>query len=48
METNDFHTLDGVLSKILKEKTDIDVKLRDKAEVLHLKLENELDIRNFI
>lgn len=48
MGSNDFVTLDKVLSAILEDKTDIDVRLKDDAEVLHLKLEKELDIRNFI
>ena len=37
-----------MLTRILNEKVDIDVKLKHNAEVLHLKLEKELDIRNFI
>jgi len=48
METDDFATLHKVLSGILSAKLDIDVKLLHAAEVLHLKLEKELDIRNFI
>ena len=48
MDTNDFATLDRVFSQIKEAETDIDVKLYDDAEVLHLKLEKELDIRNFI
>jgi len=37
-----------VLSGILSANLDIDVKLKHAAEGLHLKLEKELDIRNFI
>ena len=48
MDTNDFATVDRVFSQIKEANTDIDVKLFDEAEVLHLKLEKELDIRNFI
>ena len=48
MGTNDFATLDRVFTEIKNNNTDIDVKLFDEAEVLHLKLEKELDIRNFI
>ena len=48
METQDFHTLDGVFMRIKENKMDIGVKLLDDAEKLHLKLEKELDIRNFI
>lgn len=48
METNDFATLDTVFSRIKQDNTDIDVKIMAEAEVLHLKLEKELDIRNFI
>ena len=48
MSTNEFSTLDRVFKVISENGTDIDVKLLDDAEVLHLKLEKELDIRNFI
>jgi hypothetical protein len=48
METEEFTTLHKVLSGILSSSLDIDVKLKCAAEVLHLKLEKELDIRNFI
>jgi len=48
METQEFATVHKVLSGILSSQLDIDVKLKYKAEVLHLKLEKELDIRNFI
>lgn len=40
--------MDKVLNAIKAAKTDIDVKLFYAAEVLHLKLDKELDIRNFI
>lgn len=48
MEQNEFHALNSVLSKILNDKMDIDVKLQFQAKELHLKLEKELDIRNYI
>ena len=48
MSTNEFATLDRVYNQIKENGTDIDVKLLDSAAVLHLKLEKELDIRNFI
>ena len=46
MASHDFHVLDKAYNSI--KEIDIDVKLRHEAEVLHLKLEKELDIRNFI
>lgn len=48
MATNDFATLDRVYKEIVDNGTDADVKLLHEAAVLHLKLEKELDIRNFI
>lgn len=48
MDTKDFHILHKVLSGILAANVDINPKLRREAEDLHLKLEMELDIRNFI
>jgi len=48
MSTRDFAVVDKVLTQILNDHIDIDVKLKHDAEVLHLKLEKELDIRNFI
>lgn len=48
MGTREFVTVDKVLTQILNDKIDIDVKKKHNAEVLHLKLEKELDIRNFI
>lgn len=48
METQDFTTLHKVLSGVISAQLDIDVKLKYQADVLHLKLEKELDIRNFI
>ena len=48
MATNDFATLDRVFNQCKTAKTDIDVKLFHEAEVQHLKLEKELDIRNYI
>lgn len=44
----DYHTVDKVYSFIVLNGIDIDVKLKHSATVLHLKLEKELDIRNFI
>jgi hypothetical protein len=37
-----------VLKEILAAGTDIDVQMKDEAQILHLKLEKELDIRNYI
>ena len=48
MEHHEFHALNKVLTGIQSTKMDIDVKLQYEAEELHLKLEKELDIRNFI
>lgn len=48
MATNEFNTLDKVFLSIKDAGTDIDVMLFNEAEVQHLKLEKELDIRNFI
>jgi hypothetical protein len=48
MNTMEFHTVDKVLKHILMNQIDIAVKLKHQAQVLHLKLEKELDIRNFI
>lgn len=48
MDVNEFHSLHKVLSQILSDEMDIDVKLQFQAEELHLKLEKELDIRNNI
>ena len=48
IETNDYHTLDKVLTQIQNDKTDIDVKLLHKAEVTHLKLQKQLEIQNFM
>ena len=48
MATMEFYTVDKVLKHILNNNIDIAVKLRHSAQVLHLKLEKELDIRNFI
>lgn len=42
----EFHTIDKVLTSC--HGIDIDVKLRKHAEVLHLKLEHELKIQNFL
>jgi len=48
MEAHEFYTLNRVLNGIKSARMDIDVKLLDLAEVLHLKLEKELDLRNFM
>lgn len=48
MATEEFFTLHKVLTGIQSANLDIDVKLKYNAEVMHLKLEKELDIRNFI
>lgn len=46
IEANEFYTLDKSLSAC--HGVDIDVKLKKKAEDLHLRLEHELRIRNFL
>ena len=38
MRTLEYHTVDNVLSQILGNHVDIDVKLKNDAEILHLKL----------
>ena len=48
METNDFGILDEVRAKVMDAKLDIDVRLKHDADVQHLKLEKELEIKNFI
>lgn len=48
LKTLDFHTVDKAYGEILRKNIDIDVKLLHQAKVMHLKLEKELDIRNFI
>lgn len=44
METMEFHTVDAAIKEIEQKQLDIDVKLKNEAEILHLKLERELDI----
>lgn len=46
VETNDYKTVDKVLRTC--SGIDIDVKLRRRAEVLHQKLEHELNIKTFL
>jgi len=48
MGTMEFFTVDKILKYILNNHVDIAVKLKHQAQVLHLKLDKELDIRNFI
>jgi len=48
LKTMEFHKVDKVYSVILTNNIDIDVKIKHQAQVTHLKLEKELDIRNFI
>jgi hypothetical protein len=48
LKTMDYLTVDKVYKYIMSNAIDIDVKLLHSAQVLHLKLEKELDIRNFI
>ena len=48
METMDYYVVDAALQEINNKKLDIDVKLKHEAELLHLKLEHELNIRTFI
>lgn len=40
--------MDKVLGSIIRNHIDIDVKLKHQGTVTHLKLEKQLDIRNFI
>lgn len=47
MDTREFAVVDKALTQILNDNIDIDVKLKHSAEVMHLKLEKELDIRDF-
>ena len=46
LETLDFETVNKDLNEC--QGIDIDVKLRKEAEILHIKLEYELKIRNFL
>lgn len=46
MDSNDFHILDAALREC--RKLQIEVKLMHQAEILHTKLERELDINTFI
>ena len=46
IDSHDFFNIDKVLTSC--NGIDIDVKLRKKAEILHLKLEHELKISNFL
>lgn len=48
MESMVFENVDRVLTGIKQDKLDIDVKLMKKAEILHLKLNKEKDINEFI
>lgn len=48
MDTRDFEIVHKVFSRIKAENVDIDAKMYHEAEVLHLKLEKQLDIRNFM
>ena len=48
IDTHTFEVVDVVLSKILEDTTDIDAQMLDEAQILHLKLEKELDIRTYI
>lgn len=48
METMNYETVDRVYTKLRKEARDLDVKLMRAAEILHLKLEKEKEINEFI
>ena len=48
MKTLEYYTVDKSLSFIKSNNIDIDVKLLNQAEILHLKLDKELDIRTYI
>lgn len=47
-ETMNYETVDKVLSELKTCNLDLDVKLMKAAEILHLKLEREKDIKEFI
>lgn len=48
METMDYETVDKVLTELRAKNQELDVKLQKKAEVLHLRLQKEKDINEFI
>ena len=48
LKTMDFHVVDKVLSIIKNNQIDIDVKLMHQGDVMHMKLDKELDINIFI
>jgi len=48
METMNYETVDKVYTKLAKQNHDLDVKLMRAAEILHLKLQKEKEINEFI
>lgn len=48
LKTMEYSTVDKVYTFIFNNAIDIDVKLKHSAMVMHLKLDKELDIKNFI
>jgi len=48
IDTNDFGTVNRVFEAIKESGTDIDVRLYDLSQVMHLKLEKELNIKEYI
>ena len=48
MQTMNYETVDRVYTKLAKENHDLDVKLMRAAEILHLKLQKEKEINEFI
>lgn len=48
MKSLDYLVVDKALGAIVRNNIDIDVKLKHQAEVMHLKLEKQLDLKNFI
>ena len=44
----DYHVVDKAMIFVLNNNIDIDAKLLHQAKVTHLKLEKELDLRNYI
>jgi hypothetical protein len=48
MKSMDYAIVDKALQNIIANKIDIDAKLLHSARVMHLKLDKELDMRNFI
>jgi hypothetical protein len=48
LDTNEFYAVDAALTFILNRHIDIDVKILNRGETEHLRLQRELDIEQFI